>query len=301
MDPPSNEHNDRPTQFSLRWIFGVTTGIAFLFGSIHWLGLGTIVTLVTVLLLVVAAVNVAMHYKRFAATVGMTLMGLMAFGCLMSILSERDGRSAARRSQCTNNLKQIGIALHGYADDYGCFPPAYIADAEGRQMHSWRVLILPYMGYQDLYRRYDFGEPWDGPNNQLLRKEVPLEFQCPSDALLPRTAGTGYVAITGPQTIWPDDGTVSFGEISDGTYQTLAVVEVAHSGINWMEPRDLPFSALNLGVNSPAGRAVSSEHPDIAQVLFCDGSVRALEPTLLVKTLKALATKSGCEKIDEEY
>lgn len=249
----------------------------------------------------VIAADVAARHSRFAMVVALSLLGLLALYCLASMFQDSDLHLVARRVQCSNNLKQIGVALYGYAEDYGCFPPAYIADADGRPMHSWRVLVLPYMECQDLYRRYDFSEPWDGPHNRLLAKQVPYCFQCPSDTLLPGTAGTGYLAITGPQTIWPDNGTVSFGEISDGTFQTLAVVEVAHSGINWMEPRDLPFSALNLGVNSPAGTDVSSDHLDVAQVLFCDGAVRALEPSLSVKTLKALATRSGGETIDEEY
>jgi hypothetical protein len=48
-----------------------------------------------------------------------------------------------RRSQCRNHLRQIGLALHNYHDKYGCLPPAYIADKNGRPLHSWRVLILP--------------------------------------------------------------------------------------------------------------------------------------------------------------
>src|SRR5207244_4506816 len=77
---------------------------------------------------------------------------LLAFGpigvcvaamCLLP--STRMPREASRRSVCVNNLKQIGLALQNYHDDFGCFPPAYIADENGRPMHSWRVLILPYI------------------------------------------------------------------------------------------------------------------------------------------------------------
>ena len=58
----------------------------------------------------------------------------------------------AYRSQCANNLNRIALALHNYHDAYKCFPPAYVADEEGRPMHSWRVLILPYMEQQALSR-----------------------------------------------------------------------------------------------------------------------------------------------------
>jgi hypothetical protein len=46
---------------------------------------------------------------------------------------------------CINNLKQIGLAMHNYHDAHGCFPPAYIPDENGKPMHSWRVLLLPYL------------------------------------------------------------------------------------------------------------------------------------------------------------
>ena len=60
------------------------------------------------------------------------------------------------------------MALQNYHQANGCFPPAYIADKNGKPMHSWRVLILPYLDRTILYKAYDFTEPWDGPNNKKL-------------------------------------------------------------------------------------------------------------------------------------
>jgi hypothetical protein len=65
-----------------------------------------------------------------------------------------------------NNLKQIGLALRNYHDAYGRFPPAYVADGHGPPMHSRRVLILPWLEKREIYDRYRFDEPWDGPNNR---------------------------------------------------------------------------------------------------------------------------------------
>ena len=56
----------------------------------------------------------------------------------------------------------------------------YVADATGRPMHSWRVLILPFLEQQSLYEQYDFREPWDGPNNIQLLGNMPDVFSCPS-------------------------------------------------------------------------------------------------------------------------
>src|SRR5262245_48474313 len=70
--------------------------------------------------------------------------------------------------RCRTNLWQLGLALHNYYNEHGHFPPPYVADAAGKSMHSWRVLILPYLGRQDLYDAYDLNEPWNGPSNRKL-------------------------------------------------------------------------------------------------------------------------------------
>jgi hypothetical protein len=64
------------------------------------------------------------------------------------------GPEHPRRAQCGNHLKQIGLALQNYHDTYNSFPPAYIADANGKPMHSWRVLILPFMEQKPLYDKF---------------------------------------------------------------------------------------------------------------------------------------------------
>src|SRR5262245_44041648 len=146
------------------------------------------------------------------------------------------GPGPARRMQCSNHLKQIGLALQNYHDVYQSLPPAYIADRKGRPMHSWRVLILPFIEQKALYDRYNFNEPWNGPNNSKLHNEIVHVFSCPSRPdKQPRTE-TSYVAVVGPQTMWPDDKTVGMAAALDGTSNSIMVVEVANSGIHWMEP-----------------------------------------------------------------
>ena len=94
--------------------------------------------------------------------------------------SVKQAREAAQRSTCKNNLKQIGLALHNYHDRYQSFPPAFVADENGKPMHSWRVLLLPYLDQADLYARYNFNEPWNGPNNLKLGDEIPEVYGCPN-------------------------------------------------------------------------------------------------------------------------
>ena len=97
----------------------------------------------------------------------------------------------------------MGVALLTYHDTYGSFPPAYIADDQGRPMHSWRVLILPYLEEKSLYDRYDFSEPWDGPDNSQLAAEMPKVYRCRSDSCSLSPTDTSYLAVVGDGTIWP--------------------------------------------------------------------------------------------------
>ena len=199
--------------------------------------------------------------------------------------------------QCSNHLKQIGLALHNYHEVYGTLPPAYVADEDGRPMHSWRVLILPFLEQQVLYDQYDFDEPWDGPNNLALSEAVVDVYRCPDD-WQGDGSETSYLMIVGPGTISDGTGATTFADVRDGTSNTIIVVEVAGSGINWAEPRDLPSEELALGIDGPAGGGIRSEHPGRTNVLFCDGSVRSLFGSAAPEELEAAASIAGGEPVD---
>ena len=89
-------------------------------------------------------------------------------------------REAARRAQCTNNLKQIGLAMHNYvAAHNNAFPAPALPGKDGKPALSWRVALLPYLEQQSLYDRFHLDEPWDSPHNKALIKEMPAVFTCP--------------------------------------------------------------------------------------------------------------------------
>lgn len=233
------------------------------------------------------------------AVAGFGVVGLLACGGVLAALllpAVQAAREAARRDQCTNNLRQVGLAMHNYHDVYGSFPPAYIADEDGKPMHSWRVLILPFLEQKPLYDRYRFDEPWDGPNNRLLAGSMPTVFRCPSEqAAAPGV--TSYAVVSGPGTVFDGPQSTAFSAINDGTSYTLLAVEFAGSDIHWMEPRDLDASQLTAVVNAPDGVNISSEHPGGANAVFADGHVQFLSSSIDPQTLHDLTTISGGEPV----
>jgi 5'-3' exonuclease len=94
-------------------------------------------------------------------------------------------REAARRMQCTNNIKQIMLAMHTYHDAHKCFPPVMTADKNGKPLHSWRVLILPFIEQQALYSQIRLDEPWDSEYNSRLHDMNIQTYQCPSAYSMP--------------------------------------------------------------------------------------------------------------------
>jgi hypothetical protein len=206
----------------------------------------------------------------------------------------QQAREAARRTQCQNNLKQIGLALYNYESAYGTFPPAYIPDESGKPMHSWRVLILPFLDASSLYSQYDFSEPWDGPNNSRLLSQMPVVYGCPSHAGAPGDTTTAYAAVFGEHCVFRGAEPVKIMDITDGTSNTLIVAEASKAGIPWMKPEDIDIT-LHPTAGDPGG--FSSDHAGGFQGVFADGSVRFLSQNISQQVLNALFTRDGKEAV----
>ncbi|HUG93891.1 MAG TPA: DUF1559 domain-containing protein, partial [Planctomycetaceae bacterium] len=204
------------------------------------------------------------------------------------------------RIPCRNNFHDIGIALHNYHDKFGSFPPAYIADDDGRPMHSWRVLILPWLGADAnaVYEQYRFDEPWDGPNNRRLALRMPASYLCPSDRRLRGRVNvlTAYQAVSGPGCAFDAVRARSIPEFQDGTSLSLMIVESPGPAVPWMRPDDVSPEELLRSIKAME----NVPHTGGVMTLFADGAVKFLrEENASPETLRALTTIAGGEPLDD--
>lgn len=255
--------------------------------------------------------------RKVLLAVAATVVGLAVM--VLLVVAVQQAREAARRMQCSNQLKQIGLALHNYHDTYRSLPPT------GLIGHSWRVRVYPFMEASSYLNSYRFEETWNSDWNRTLEfrrlpgKKIMTEeeepdlwkinpdansiasgiWQCPSDNELKSTY-TGYLMLVGPDAFGLPDRGRSFDEFTDSASLTIAVAEYADHDISWLQPKDFDTETMSFRINDPDKPSISSHHPGGPIVVFVDGSVRQLSPDLPPEVLKAMITINGGERIVED-
>ena len=160
---------------------------------------------------------------------GFTLIELLVVIAIIAVLialllpAVQQAREAARRTQCKNNFKQVGLALHNYHDAWRSLPPAYTTDKNGKPGLSWRVLILPYIEQDALYKQFKLDEPWDSENNKKLLDKMPKVYAIPG-VTRPGGTDTHYRVFVGNGAAFDWVMGTKITAIADGT--TVAVRDV---------------------------------------------------------------------------
>ncbi|HLJ11348.1 MAG TPA: DUF1559 domain-containing protein [Planctomycetaceae bacterium] len=228
----------------------------------------------------------------------------------------QQARVAARRTQSSNNLKQIGLALHNFHESHQHFPAGTHENEKLKpeKRLSWQVDLLPFVDQAPVYNQIDFVKAWDEPPNEELLKLRITVFQNPggADDPLAKFGMTHYVGIAGLGKDGPlldvDDKKAGFfgynrvtriHDVTDGTSFTIAVSEAN---------KDLgPWGAGGLGtirsltkepyVNGPDG--LGGIFHGGMHVLMVDGSVRFISEKIDPRVLEALSTIAGEEPIGD--
>jgi hypothetical protein len=233
---------------------------------------------------------------RLSLEVGLVfaLIGLVGVGF---VGMNNRSHSFARRTASANNLKMIGLAIHNYHDTQDELP-SNTYSVDGKPLLSWRVYLLPYLEYDNLYKQFKLDEPWDSPNNISLLNKMPYVY---SGSRSYGQSVTHYRGFSSPGAVFErrlvqgqqreEKYRLRIQDFADGPENTILVVE-AGDAIEWTKPDDLDVSP---GKSFP--RMGGLGWRNVFQALMADGSVRRLRLDTPEATLRALVTHSGGETL----
>ncbi len=235
------------------------------------------------------------RYRR-----GFTLIELLVVIAIIAVLiglllpAVQKVREAANRTQCENNLHQLGLAMHSYHDVNRAFPPAFAKPSN----YGWSTWLLPYVEQQNLFNTLDpYATVLSRNGNTTLKLSV---FVCPSDPggnlnnYFGGYAKSNYVV---SEQVSDGGSSIPMSTITDGTSNTIMIGErdmQKQVGAAWpgRDPKDSILSGVEAVIGRPtwpintayAGApdasctryAWASYHPGGADFAFCDGSVHFL-------------------------
>ena len=177
---------------------------------------------------------------------------------------------AVNQAECRDQLQAITLALLIYEKQYGHLPPAWTVDGQGKPLHSWRVLLLPYLGEEakKLYEKIRLDEPWDSEHNRQFHEAAIPFYQCPGAELGP--GETRYSVVVGPKTAFRGGKGVKFNEFGPHQANLILVLERL-SPVCWMEPNAELTQETLLG-------EIEADRSSYTQFFgFRSGSVHVLE------------------------
>jgi prepilin-type processing-associated H-X9-DG protein len=202
------------------------------------------------------------------------------------------------------HLKEIALAMHNYQLQHGHFPPAAVHTSDGRPLLSWRVLLLPYLGEEQLYKQFKLDEPWESPHNLGLLEQMPRVYAAPSTvAESDRTHSTYYQVFVGRGAAFEGVKGLALVDFTDGASKTFLVVE-AGEAVPWTKPADLPYAPDGPlpdlgGIFKGGTRFTGLNKQDGFNAAFADGSVRwFLRAGLDESRLRGFITRNGGERVE---
>lgn len=217
----------------------------------------------------------------------LVVLGVLTLMVALLVPAIQHAREAARTSEAKNNLKQLGLALHNYHDNYSVFPPGGIFDNKGTPYHCWTTSLDPYMWAAPWYQYVDFNVPWDDPRqvdhfSSKMREEL---FEAPRTPLPPRPDGLPVSLFAANSWMFYRNSSVRLNQIPDST-GTLLLSEALGNHLplgcpgNWRHVR----AGLNQSEDSFGVRGRRD-----TLVLLVDGSVREFSPDTAANVWDALS------------
>lgn len=223
------------------------------------------------------------RYRSCGAVLALLTTLLAIFAVLLASLLPNPGVTA-RWSNSLSNVRLLTLGILNYEGDEGHLVTAQSGDADGKPQCSWRVKILPYLNESNLHARYKFDEPWDSPGNIKLLDEMPDCFACPVN--YETTGQTAYKLVVDRGTAFEPGRSITFKDITDGSSNTICVLEDAKNPVPWTKPEDLTIEEAIAILASPDTDRVSHVSDGLVSTTYVgsglsmiDGSTFFLHPS----------------------
>jgi hypothetical protein len=199
-------------------------------------------------------------------------------------------RDIAAPMQSANNLKQLGIAAHGFANagDPPAFPPGGVFDAQGNALHGWMTLLLPYVEQDELHKRMDLAVPWNHPRNASVSRTTVRVYLHPIVADRADKSGFALAHYAANVRLLNAGKGRTLKGIPDGLSSTILAGEAWAAYRPWGHPRNWRDPAA--GIHEGRDTFGSPMRPDGAQFAMADGSVKRVGKDISPAVLEALAT-----------
>jgi hypothetical protein len=225
-----------------------------------------------------AVAGIALGALGSVTSLALVILGIPAYQNL---------REAQAREKTSDNLKQIGLAFHGYNTGFQRFPgPGAESTAfQPSRNLSWRVAILPAIEYQQLYFQFKLDEPWDSPANLPLLKKMPKLYRAPGGP--DDSTTTPYRVFVGGGAMFEWDQFTRSGDLKDAPSGTIMVAEAADE-VPWTKPEELEYDPKGPLPRLGRGR------PGRFTAAMADHSVRTFDLDRIGESgLRALITRAG--------
>ena len=240
------------------------------------------------------------RHRALAIRIGLALIAMPIIAAiLLTWLAPTLKYATANRNRglCLGNMRQIANALEAYAVKYGSYPPPVVYDPAGTPLYSWRVLILPQLGYPELYAQFNRSQPWDSATNILVSRNMPAVYGSPASPDAVGLQESNYALLTGPGTLFPPSGPLAPKDVRDSESQTILVVETSNGGLNWCAPGDID-TTKGIRQGTKPYVEIGGNHQDGAGVVTVDGTAMVLPPDIAPEMVQALVTPSGGEAMN---
>lgn len=249
--------------------------------------------------------------KRNGMTIVEVLVVVSIVGIVVALMmpAVQSARESARRMQCKNNLRQLGMALHNYHSALRTLPPGCMQWRPYRgsprlKNFAWSALILPYMESTQVHQLVDFNYPYDHPANAVARKTNIATYMCPTVPVPKGAEGkTDYGGLYGQRIntrLNTDNGVfiynraISHREIFDGLTHTLMIAEdTGGPDGEWINGSNV-FEQSG-AINDPKAWAMDNEirshHRSGAMLLFSCGRTEFFSNSTDLNVLAAMITR----------